>query len=227
MISSKTVTRVILRNKGYFPSTILSHPKRGGFFCGIKNVLHYLGMKFIIVLSALASLYSSAQKNDGIIYSFINQKLSQDSLFGYRLSENRIEIDTNRLDLTDLLAFYYYQTDTNYNVDWLTSFMFDTSFFYEGLFDNSFWNQIKENNSGKGWDKKKIIEAQTKGKKCKDKSRRWFKLSQPIFFDDGNKALVFIDVIHAELFGRGYFEIYELDTDGKWVQTHQAMTWMS
>ena len=52
-------------------------------------------------------------------------------------------------------------------------------------------------------------------------------MSKPIFSEDGRIAILYVSIIWAPLFGRGYVELYELQEDGTWKMTAQHNTWMS
>ena len=186
-------------------------------------------MKTLLAICLLLPSLCYGQTYDSLAYDFINQKINEDNTHHYSLSLFPIEIDSALNDNRDFVFFYLKESDSVATDSvGFGCLMLDSMCGFKDLYCEPFWNQLDYNNSTE-WDKDRLPKRQRyiPRRESKRRASSAYSMSRPIFFDNGTRAILFIDMIHAPLVASGYIELYELQRDGTWKMVKQRMLWLS
>ncbi|MDR9399766.1 MAG: hypothetical protein RI562_11945 [Salibacter sp.] len=95
--------------------------------------------------------------------------------------------------------------------------------------DSSFRKQITTFQKKRKWDKDKLYSQELYLRKWifNRKNKGSYTMTNPIFFDNMNKAVIFVSNFYGPSFARGYAEYYEKDENGKWEKVLKFLTWMT
>ncbi len=167
---------------------------------------------FAIFLSActLSGVFAQSQQE----IDFINWKIEADSMW--------------KIDLMTRTASMEVGEDFSRSLDFL---MMDAGYFFSdtlgGMFPISQVDSISKQNNRSRWKRRDITPQQKLKRSPPRDGKGYYYLARPIFSKDGNMAILYVDIIWAPMFGRGYIELYELKDDETWEMIAQVMTWMS
>lgn len=184
----------------------------------------------LILLLIILTERVVAQKHSSSVYEIINKKIELDNLSRCNFYYKTIFIEPDDLKcISDSLNNRTcIVVDSNEKIiEQYKRWYFDSSIHKPIKIDLAFIKQININNKAFWFKKSKIIKQENFIRKINKSDKRVFRISRPIFFDNGKRAVLFYYFYNQFMDTKYFFEIYSKNPNNEWNRTYTRLIWLS